>query len=68
MVEAKGKTQRIKARAIMIATGGYAYNAELAARFDPEKAGTFGIGHPNCEARAWWPLRTQARSCRTPTT
>ena len=49
VVEAKGKTQRIKARAIMIATGGYAYNAELAARFDPEKAGTFGIGHPNCE-------------------
>ena len=33
----------------MIATGGYAHNAELAARFDPEKAGTFGIGHPNCE-------------------
>mgnify|MGYP000314400724 FL=1 len=49
MVEAKGKTQRIKARAVMIATGGYAHNAELAARFDPEKAGTFGIGHPNCE-------------------
>ena len=49
VVEAKGKTQRIKARAIMIATGGYAHNAELAARFDPEKAGTFGIGHPNCE-------------------
>ena len=49
VVEAKGKTQRIKARAVMIATGGYAHNAELAARFDPEKAGTFGIGHPNCE-------------------
>ena len=49
LVEKKGKSQRIKAKAVMIATGGYAHNAELAGRFDPEKAGTFGIGHPNCE-------------------
>lgn len=49
VVESKGKMQRIKARAVMVATGGYAYNGEMAGRFDPEKAGTFGIGHPNCE-------------------
>lgn len=49
VVESKGKQRRIKAKAVMLATGGFAHNAELAARFDPEKAGTFGIGHPNCE-------------------
>lgn len=49
VVDSKGKTQRIKAKTVMISSGGYAHNAELAGRFDPEKAGTFGIGHPNCE-------------------
>ncbi|MEG2932618.1 MAG: FAD-binding protein, partial [Gordonibacter sp.] len=42
VVEAKGKALRIKAKALMIATGGFAYNPDLAARLDPEKAGTFG--------------------------
>lgn len=49
VAEVKGKPTRIKAGAVMIATGGYAYNPELAAVLDPEKAGTFGIGHPNSE-------------------
>lgn len=33
-------------KGLVIATGGYAYNPELAARFTPEVAGTMGIGHP----------------------
>ena len=33
-------------KALVIATGGYAYNPELAERFTPEVAGTMGIGHP----------------------
>ena len=33
-------------KALVVATGGYAYNPELAARFTPEVAGTLGIGHP----------------------
>ena len=33
-------------KALVIATGGYAYNPELAKRFTPEVAGTMGIGHP----------------------
>lgn len=49
IVEAKGKTQRIKAKAVMISTGGFAYNPELTAQLDPEKAGTFGIGYPSAE-------------------
>lgn len=34
----------IGAKAIMIATGGYASNPELTERLDPEFSGTFGIG------------------------
>lgn len=49
VVESKGRPERIKAKAIMVATGGYAYNPTLAARLDPEKAGTFGIGFPGSE-------------------
>lgn len=49
VVEAQGGQKRIKARVVMIATGGFACNPELSARFDPEKAGTFGIGNPNCQ-------------------
>lgn len=48
-VDEDGKTVRIGARAVMVATGGYAHNPELAARLDPEKAGTFGIGNIACE-------------------
>lgn len=33
-------------KAVVIATGGYSMNVELAARFTPEVAGTMGIGHP----------------------
>ncbi len=33
-------------KALVIASGGYAYNPELAERFTPEVAGTMGIGHP----------------------
>lgn len=33
-------------RGVVIATGGYSMNVELAARFTPEVAGTMGIGHP----------------------
>lgn len=36
----------ISAKSVVIATGGYAYNPELTARFTPELAGTFGIGFP----------------------
>jgi len=39
----------IKAKAIVVATGGYAYNPELTERLDPEKAGTFGIGFVGSE-------------------
>ncbi|WP_139651533.1 FAD-dependent oxidoreductase [Raoultibacter phocaeensis] len=49
VAEGKKGTVRIQAKAIMIATGGYAYNPELAARLDPEKAGTFGIGYLGSE-------------------
>ncbi len=38
----------IGAKAIMIATGGYANNPELTARLDPEYKGTFGIGFGSC--------------------
>ena len=41
----KGATYRM-GEALVIATGGYAYNPELAKRFTPEVAGTMGIGHP----------------------
>ncbi len=33
-------------KALIITTGGYSCNPELAARFTPEVAGTLGIGHP----------------------
>ena len=38
----------IGAKAVMIATGGYANNPELTARLDPEYDGTFGIGFGSC--------------------
>ncbi len=38
----------IGAKAIMIATGGYANNPELTARLDPEYKGTYGIGFGSC--------------------
>lgn len=34
----------VYADSVVVATGGYAYNPELTARLDPEKAGTWGIG------------------------
>lgn len=41
----KGNTTiEISAKAVVVATGGYANNPELTALLDPEKAGTFGIG------------------------
>ena len=39
-------TVLVWADSVVIATGGYAYNPELTARLDPEKAGTYGIGFP----------------------
>lgn len=43
----KGGTEfTITAKSVVVATGGYAYNPELTARFSPELAGTFGIGFP----------------------
>ncbi len=36
----------VYADSVVVATGGYAYNPELTALLDPEKAGTWGIGHP----------------------
>lgn len=36
----------VHAKAVVVATGGYANNPELTARLDPEKAGTWGIGFP----------------------
>ena len=49
-VKVKGKDgeKTIGAKAIMIATGGYANNPELTARLDPEFEGTFGIGFGSC--------------------
>lgn len=39
-------TMIVHAKAVVVATGGYANNPELTARLDPEKAGTWGIGFP----------------------
>ncbi len=36
----------VYAKAVVVATGGYANNPGLTARLDPEKAGTWGIGFP----------------------
>lgn len=47
-VETADGEMNISAKAIVVATGGYAYNAELAELLTPEVAGTFGIGHPAC--------------------
>ncbi|MCI8402436.1 MAG: FAD-dependent oxidoreductase [Lachnospiraceae bacterium] len=44
--EQNGQEIIIKAKAVIIASGGYAYNPELTALLDPEMAGTYGIGHP----------------------
>lgn len=41
-----GNPYKIKAKAVVIATGGYAANAELAAELNPTYDGIFGIGHP----------------------
>ena len=47
-VETAEGEMNIGAKAIVVATGGYAYNPELAELLTPEVAGTFGIGHPAC--------------------
>lgn len=47
VVETADGTYTIHTKAVIIATGGYSYNPELTALLDPEKAGTFGIGHPS---------------------
>ena len=44
---ADGSEATYSCKALVIATGGYSMNEELAARFTPEVAGTMGIGHPN---------------------
>lgn len=44
----KDGEKTIGAKAIMIATGGYANNPELTARLDPEYKGTYGIGFGSC--------------------
>lgn len=36
----------MRAKAVIIASGGYSNNPELTGLLDPEMAGTFGIGHP----------------------
>lgn len=41
-----GEESTYGCKALVIATGGYSCNPELAARFTPEVAGTMGIGHP----------------------
>ncbi len=41
-----GSDYYIKAKAIVIATGGYAANAELAAALNPTYEGIYGLGHP----------------------
>ena len=46
-VETNGQTYTINTKAVVLATGGYSYNPELTALLDPEKEGTFGIGHPS---------------------
>ncbi len=43
-----GADYRIGAKAVVIATGGYACNAELAARLDPTYKNTLTLGHPGC--------------------
>ena len=47
VVETADGTYTIHTKAVILATGGYSYNPELTALLDPEKAGTFGIGHPS---------------------
>lgn len=47
-VTTKDGEQTIGAKTVIIATGGYAYNPQLAELLTPEMAGTFGIGHPAC--------------------
>ena len=42
----KGANVEIAAGSVVIATGGYANNPELTARFTPELAGTWGVGFP----------------------
>lgn len=41
-----GEEARYSCKALVVATGGYSCNPNLAARFTPEVAGTMGIGHP----------------------
>lgn len=41
-----GNDYKIKAKAIVIATGGYAYNTELPGTLNPMYNGVYGIGHP----------------------
>ena len=43
---ATGEETTYPCKALVVATGGYSCNPELAARFTPEVAGTMGIGHP----------------------
>lgn len=44
--DGSGEEATYGCKALVIATGGYSCNPELAARFTPEVAGTMGIGHP----------------------
>lgn len=43
---ADGAETTYSCKGLVVATGGYSMNVELAARFTPEVAGTMGIGHP----------------------
>ncbi|MBS5451224.1 MAG: FAD-dependent oxidoreductase [Coriobacteriia bacterium] len=43
---ADGVEKTYSCAGLVIATGGYSMNVDLAARFTPEVAGTMGIGHP----------------------
>lgn len=44
--DADGAEATYACKGLVVATGGYSMNVELAARFTPEVAGTMGIGHP----------------------
>lgn len=44
---ADGSELAFSCKGLVVATGGYSMNPELAARFTPEVLGTMGIGHPN---------------------
>ena len=47
VIENNGEQLKVKAKATLIATGGYSSNPELTTLLSPEFKGTYGIGHPS---------------------